>query len=64
MAEASKTTGSPRSQASSRQNQAVLPFERSILALEKKIDELRAIPDVSLNGELRPLEKKRRKGGE
>jgi len=59
MAEASNKTGSPRSQASSRHNQAVLPFERSILALEKKIDELRQIPDVSLNGELRPLERKR-----
>ena len=38
---------------------AVLPFERSIIALEKKIEELRDIPDVSLNGELRPLEEKR-----
>ncbi len=38
---------------------AVLPFERSIMALESKIDELKQIPDVSLNGELNPLEKKR-----
>ncbi|MFV1958800.1 MAG: acetyl-CoA carboxylase carboxyltransferase subunit alpha [Planctomycetota bacterium] len=38
---------------------AVLPFERSIVALERKIEELREIPDVSLNGELRPLERKR-----
>jgi acetyl-CoA carboxylase carboxyl transferase subunit alpha len=29
------------------------------MALERKIEELKAIPDVSLNGELRPLEKKR-----
>ena len=38
---------------------ACLPFERPILELERKIDELRAIPDVNLNGELRPLERKR-----
>lgn len=36
-----------------------LPFERPILELERKIAELRAIPDVSLNGELKPLERKR-----
>ena len=36
-----------------------LPFERPIFELERKIAELRAIPDVSLNGELKPLEKKR-----
>ena len=36
-----------------------LPFERSILALERKIDELKTIPDVDLNGELQPLEKRR-----
>ncbi len=38
---------------------ASLPFERPILDLERKIQELRAIPDVSLNGELKPLERKR-----
>jgi acetyl-CoA carboxylase carboxyl transferase subunit alpha len=38
---------------------AVLSFERSIVELERKIEELRQIPDVSLNGELRPLEAKR-----
>ena len=36
-----------------------LPFERPIFELERKIAELRSIPDVSLNGELKPLEKKR-----
>jgi acetyl-CoA carboxylase carboxyl transferase subunit alpha len=36
-----------------------LPFERPVLELERKIEELRSIPDVSLNGELRPLEEKR-----
>jgi acetyl-CoA carboxylase carboxyl transferase subunit alpha len=36
-----------------------LAFERPIFELERKIAELRAIPDVSLNGELKPLEKKR-----
>lgn len=36
-----------------------LPFERPILELERKIAELREIPDVSLNGELKPLERKR-----
>jgi len=36
-----------------------LPFERGIYELERKIAELRSIPDVALNGELRPLEKKR-----
>ena len=36
-----------------------LPFERPIFELERKIAELRAIPDVTLNGELKPLEKKR-----
>lgn len=38
-----------------------LPFERPIIELERKIQELKSIPDVSLNGELRPLEKKRDK---
>jgi acetyl-CoA carboxylase carboxyl transferase subunit alpha len=38
---------------------ATLPFERPILELERKIQELRSIPDVSLNGELKPLERKR-----
>jgi acetyl-CoA carboxylase carboxyl transferase subunit alpha len=38
---------------------ASLLFERPILELERKIEELRRIPDVSLNGELRPLERKR-----
>jgi len=38
---------------------ASLPFERPIFELERKIEELRAIPDVSLNGELMPLERKR-----
>ena len=40
---------------------ATLPFERPIYELERKIRELKQIPDVSLNGELRPLEKKRDK---
>jgi len=38
---------------------ACLLFERPIVELEHKIEELRQIPDVSLNGELRPLERKR-----
>ncbi len=38
---------------------ASLPFERPIFELERKIEELRRIPDVSLNGELKPLERKR-----
>jgi len=38
---------------------AALAFERPVLALERKIEELKAIPDVSLNGELKPLERKR-----
>lgn len=38
---------------------ASLGFERPILELERKIEELRSIPDVSLNGELKPLERKR-----
>ena len=38
---------------------AALAFERPILELERKIEELKAIPDVSLNGELKPLERKR-----
>jgi acetyl-CoA carboxylase carboxyl transferase subunit alpha len=36
-----------------------LPFERPILDLENKIEELKALPDVNLNGELKPLEAKR-----
>jgi acetyl-CoA carboxylase carboxyl transferase subunit alpha len=36
-----------------------LAFERPIFELERKIEELRRIQDVSLNGELRPLERKR-----
>jgi len=54
MPEGSTSTGSQR-----RDEYAVLSFERPILALERKIDELRAIPDVNLNGELKPLESKR-----
>ena len=38
-----------------------LSFERPILELERKIAELKAIPDVSLNGELKPLARKRDK---
>ena len=38
-----------------------LAFERPIFELERKIQELKSIPDVSLNGELKPLEKKRDK---
>jgi acetyl-CoA carboxylase carboxyl transferase subunit alpha len=41
------------------QSGLALPFERPIFELERKIAELKAIPDVSLNGELKPLEKKR-----
>ena len=36
----------------------VLEFERPIWNLQKQIRELRGIPDVSLNGELKPLERK------
>ena len=38
---------------------ASLAFERPILELERKIEELRGIEDVGLNGELKPLERKR-----
>jgi acetyl-CoA carboxylase carboxyl transferase subunit alpha len=38
---------------------AALAFERPILELERKIEELRSIPNVSLNGELKPLLRKR-----
>jgi acetyl-CoA carboxylase carboxyl transferase subunit alpha len=38
---------------------ASLAFERPILELERKIDELKAIENVSLNGELKPLLRKR-----
>ncbi len=38
---------------------ASLAFERPILELERKIEELRDIEDVSLGGELKPLERKR-----
>jgi acetyl-CoA carboxylase carboxyl transferase subunit alpha len=38
---------------------ATLAFERPIFELERKIEELRSIPEVSLNGELLPLERKR-----
>ena len=38
---------------------ASLTFERPILELEQKIEELKSIPDVSLNGELKPLLRKR-----
>ncbi|MFM8981155.1 MAG: acetyl-CoA carboxylase carboxyltransferase subunit alpha [Planctomycetia bacterium] len=36
-----------------------LPFEQPIMELEQKIAELRALSDVPLNGELKPLERKR-----
>lgn len=36
-----------------------LPFEQPIMELEQKIAELRAMSDVPLNGELKPLERKR-----
>lgn len=48
------TQGSPRNS-----DYAVLDFERPIMALERKIRELKQIPDVNLNGELKPLERKR-----
>ncbi len=38
---------------------ASLAFERPILELERKIEELRSIEDVNLGGELVPLERKR-----
>ena len=38
---------------------ATLAFERPIFELERKIEELRSIAEVSLNGELLPLERKR-----
>jgi acetyl-CoA carboxylase carboxyl transferase subunit alpha len=54
---------SPNTGSSSRSSEtsltASLGFERPILELERKIEELRSIPDVSLNGELKPLERKR-----
>jgi acetyl-CoA carboxylase carboxyl transferase subunit alpha len=49
----------PESPKSARGEAAALPFERPILELERKIEELKSIPDVTLNGELKPLEAKR-----
>jgi acetyl-CoA carboxylase carboxyl transferase subunit alpha len=57
MADATKSTSPGKS--SSTEVATCLPFERSILALERKIEELKAIPDVDLNGELQPLERRR-----
>jgi acetyl-CoA carboxylase carboxyl transferase subunit alpha len=56
---AGKTTGNGGGRALDPAITAALLFERPILELEKKIAELRSIPDVSLNGELKPLERKR-----
>ncbi len=54
------TGGSPKGTGSASDGlTASLPFERPIFELERKIEELRGIPDVSLNGELKPLERKR-----
>jgi acetyl-CoA carboxylase carboxyl transferase subunit alpha len=36
-----------------------LPFEKPIVELERKIEELKGLTEVSLNGELKPLEQKR-----
>jgi acetyl-CoA carboxylase carboxyl transferase subunit alpha len=57
MADAPKT--SPAARTAAGEGAACLPFERSIQALERKIEELKAIPDVDLNGELQPLERRR-----
>jgi len=57
MADASKSPTPAKS--AQAEAAACLPFERSILALERKIDELKTIPDVDLNGELQPLERRR-----
>jgi acetyl-CoA carboxylase carboxyl transferase subunit alpha len=62
MADAQDTAPSPRTppvRSPASEGAAVLPFERPIVALERKIEELRQIPDVNLNGELKPLERKR-----
>ncbi len=62
MADETNATPAPRRDPTPRSgatDAAILPFERSIMELERKIEELRQIPDVSLNGELSPLEKKR-----
>lgn len=56
MADATKPTSG---RATSAETAACLPFERSIMTLERKIDELKQIPDVDLNGELQPLERRR-----
>jgi acetyl-CoA carboxylase carboxyl transferase subunit alpha len=53
---ANSKTGATKS---SYQLTAPLAFERPILELEQKIDELRNIPDVGLGGELKPLERRR-----
>ena len=55
----SASAGGRAGSKASAQDAACLPFERSILALERKIDELKSIPDVDLNGELQPLERRR-----
>ena len=57
MADASKSPTPAKPSAA--ESATCLPFERSILALERKIDELKTIPDVDLNGELQPLERRR-----
>lgn len=60
---ASKSSSNDRTQGAAKPADvaltAALAFERPVLALERKIEELKAIPDVSLNGELKPLERKR-----
>lgn len=57
MADPSSTTGASAAKRNS--DYAVLDFERPIMELERKIRELKQIPDVNLNGELKPLERKR-----
>ena len=49
--------GAPRR----RELSAILPFERSIVELEQRIEDLKSMTDVGLNGELKPLMAKRDK---
>lgn len=49
---------SPLPDGTDRPGFSYLPFERPIQELERKIRELKSIPDVSLNGEVKPLEKR------
>ncbi|MDJ0976724.1 MAG: acetyl-CoA carboxylase carboxyltransferase subunit alpha [Planctomycetota bacterium] len=55
----SSSTGAGTQSGRRNADYAVLDFERPIMELERKIRELKQIPDVNLNGELKPLERKR-----